>query len=63
VHDRGISSEPFPTTAGTAAIIWTDFGNSKVSIMKPMSQTMQYKAGEAQYNLPFAGEFMSATLW
>jgi len=31
--------------------------------MKLMSQIMQYKADEAPYNIPFADEFISATLW
>jgi len=63
MRGRGISSELFPRIARSAATIWKDFGNSKLSTMKLMSQIMKYKAGEAPYNLPFADEFMSATLW
>jgi GNAT superfamily N-acetyltransferase len=63
MRGKGVSSGLFPKIAETAATMWKNFGNSKVSTLKLMSQLMKYKSGDAPYNLQFASDFMSPTLW
>ena len=63
MRGKGISSGLLPKIAETAATMWKIFENGKVRTLKLMSQLMKYKSGDAPYNLPFANDFMSPTLW
>jgi len=63
MHGKGIAPRLFGTIAETAAALWKDFGNGKQSTMKLLSQLMKYNSGDAPYNLPFAGGFMTPNLW
>lgn len=63
MHGKGICSSVFPKIAQTAASMWKSQGYSKTSTMRLITQLMKFKNGEKPYDLPFAKDFMTPTLW
>jgi len=63
MRSKGIAAGQFGAIAETAAALWKDFGNGKQSTTKLLSKQTKYRSGEAPYNLPFAGVFITSNLW